>query len=133
MPVAAVAAGVLGLLGVLPVGYAVLIWIAVDAWSNSGVRWLLCVLFAVPLLQLCGAVLLLARRGRALLVAACALGTLPLLLVAPAVLSGGGARWWAFVVLLLCPPLAFGLAMTEPVRRWLSTRPGAHARPDAAR
>ena len=111
MPGYALAAGVLGLVGVLPAGFGALAAIALGGVSSDGSvdpwSWVWSIL---PALQLWGALWLLFRRG-----------WLPLVLTsAPGLLIG----------LVVAAPLALAslaamiLASSGVVRRWIADRPG---------
>ena len=111
MPRHALAAGILGLVGVLPAGFGALAAIALGGVSSDGSvapeAW---IWLALPALQLWGAVWLLLRRG-----------WLPLVLTsAPGLLIG----------LVVAAPLALAslaamiLASSGVVRRWIAERPG---------
>jgi hypothetical protein len=115
VPATAVAAGVLGLLGVAPLG--LLVWV-VSALSEQVGPGLVLVL-AVTAAQLAGAILLLCRRSWLPLVLACLPGSVLLLVVLAAAPYGSSAR---LGYLLVACPLAAALAALPGVRRWVAAR-----------
>jgi hypothetical protein len=115
LPATAVAAGVLGLVGVAPLG--LLAWV-VSALSEQVGPGLVLAL-ALPAAQLAGAVLLLCRRSWLPLVLACLPGSVVLLVLLAAALDGPVAR---VAYLLVACPLAAALAASPAVRRWVAAR-----------
>ncbi len=116
---AAVAAGVLGLLGgVATVAFG---WLAVAlgglSADDGSVEWWLYPLLVLGAVQVWAAVQLLRRRGRLLLAVAGLLGSLWLV----ALLADGGLTLPA--VLAVLPVIAGLLALTPPVRRWADAGP----------
>jgi hypothetical protein len=126
MPPPAVLAAVLGLVGAIPTGFLAVIAVALGGLtSDAGPDVWTYLLVVAPLLQVCAAVWLLARRGWLLTVLA----------VLPVAALTGAVVWAATgtadagnpalpLLLLLAPVLAAVLAATPRVRRWVAGRPG---------
>lgn len=120
MPGLAVAAGVLGIVGVLPLAYVVLWVIAFSRLDGSlgPIDW---VLVSTPVLELVGAVLLLCRRSWSFLAVAC-LPPIALLcfflLVSASSLVG---LLWPLACLVL-PGLTLCFTLNRGVRDWVGDR-----------
>ncbi|WP_166487424.1 hypothetical protein [Geodermatophilus obscurus] len=125
MPPLALVAGVLGLVGALPPAFLAVIAVALGGLSaDAGPDPWAYLLLAAPLVQVFGAVWLLARRSWLLLVLA----------VVPVAVLAGAVVWAATgtedagnpalpLLLLVAPVLAAVLAATPRVRRWVAARP----------
>ena len=125
MPPLALVAGVLGLVGALPPAFLAVIAVALGGLSaDAGPDPWAYLLLAAPLVQVFGAVWLLARRSWLLLVLA----------VVPVAVLAGAVVWAATgtedagnpglpLLLLVAPVLAAVLAATPRVRRWVAGRP----------
>jgi hypothetical protein len=124
IPPAALAAGVLGIVGAMPPAFLAVIGVALGGLSGDDGPdpWTYLLLLA-PLLLLAGAVLLLARRSWLLLV----LGVVPVAVLTGAVIwagaeTEGGSVFWP-LLLLAFPLVSAALALTPRVRGWVSARP----------
>ncbi|MGY1824364.1 hypothetical protein [Geodermatophilus sp. SYSU D00079] len=125
MPGLALAAGVLGIAGVLPPAFVAVLAVALGGLTaDTGPDPWTYLLVLAPVVQLWGALWLLARRGWLLLV----LSVLPVALLTGAVIwaagqaeESGGLGWP--LLLLVCPVVAAVLAATPRVRRWVAGRP----------
>jgi hypothetical protein len=129
-PKPAVAAGVLGIAGALPLALLVGNAVALGGfWADTRVEWWLYPLLAAPILQLWGAIALLNGRSWRLLVLTCLPGTalfgyLAYLLAVDG--SGRGLGWYSLA--LAAPVPALLLAMLPSVRQWVATRRRAAGR-----
>ncbi len=125
MPPLALVAGVLGLVGALPPAFLAVIAVALGGLSaDAGPDPWAYLLLAAPLVQVFGAVWLLARRSWLLLV----LGVVPVAVLAGAVVWAATGTEDAQspalpLLLLVAPVLAAVLAATPRVRRWVAARP----------
>ncbi|MGY1638090.1 hypothetical protein ACI78V_15700 [Geodermatophilus sp. SYSU D00742] len=124
MPGPALAAGVLGIVGALPPAFVALSAVALGGLTaDAGPDPWTYLLVVAPVLQLWGALWLLARRGWLLLV----LSVVPVAVLTGAVIwaaartETGGSAWP--LLLLVLPVLAAALALTRRVRRWIAGRP----------
>lgn len=122
MPIAALAAGTLGIAGTLPLALLVGAAVALGGlWGDTGVEWWLYPLLAAPLLQLWGAIELLIGRSWWLLVVTCLPGAALLAyLVVEQVVNDQGMGW--YTPALGAPVLALLLAGLPAVRRWVASR-----------
>lgn len=125
MPWTALAAGVCGVVAVVPLLLMALLLFALGGLSSDSARepwvWLI---FLAPVLQFAAALWLFTRHG-----------WLPLVLV---VLPSAALTWviyWSAgddgdrvgigpLLIVLFPVLAAGLAVARPTRAWLAARPG---------
>ncbi|MGK5111929.1 MULTISPECIES: hypothetical protein [unclassified Geodermatophilus] len=125
MPGAALAAGIVGIVGAMPAAFVAVLAVTLGGLdADTGPDPWTYLLVVAPVLQLFGALWLLARRGWLPLV----LAVLPVAVLTGAVIwaaadqDTGGAGW---PLLLLAGPLvAAGLALAPSVRRWIAGRPG---------
>jgi hypothetical protein len=115
VPATAVAAGVLGLVGVAP--YGLLLWVVSALSGQVGFGVLLMVV--LPAAQLAGAILLLCRHSWLPLALSCLPGSVLFLVVLAAAPYGPSAR---LGYLLAACPLAAGLTALPAVRRWVTAR-----------
>jgi peptidoglycan/LPS O-acetylase OafA/YrhL len=125
MPPLGIVAAVLGLVGALPPAFLAVIAVALGGLSaDAGPDPWTYLLLLAPILQVWGAVWLLARRSWLLLVLA----------VVPVAVLAGAVVWAATgtedagspalpLLLLVAPVLAAVLAATPRVRRWVAARP----------
>ncbi len=124
MPPPAVLAAALGMIGAIPTGFLALMAVALGGLSaDAGPDPWTYLLVVAPLVQVCAAIWLLARRG-----------WLPTVLaVVPVALLAGAVVWAATgtedagnpglpLLLLVAPVLAAVLAATPRVRRWVAGR-----------
>ncbi|SFL18265.1 hypothetical protein [Geodermatophilus ruber] len=122
MPGLALAAGLVGFLGALPPALLAVVAIALGGLSgDAGPDPWTYLLVAAAVLQVAAAAWLVARRAWWPLV----LAVLPLAVFTGAVIAAGqgdGGRAWPLLLLVL-PVIAAGLALTPPVRRWVTGRP----------
>lgn len=129
-PPAAIAAGVLGIAGALPLALLVGAAVALGGlWTDVRVEWWLYPLLAAPVAQVGSAIVLLTGRGWRLLVVSCLPATALfgyLLHVRFAEADGLGLGYVTFA--LGAPLPAMLLAATPPVRRWVAARRRARAR-----
>ncbi|RBY74480.1 hypothetical protein DQ238_21820 [Geodermatophilus sp. TF02-6] len=122
---AALAAAVAGIVGALPPAFVAVIAVALGGLSaDTGPDPWTYLLILAPVLQICAALWLLARRGWLPLV----LAVLPVALLTAGVVwaasstEDAGGPGWALLMLVL-PVLAAVLAATPRVRRWIAGRP----------
>lgn len=124
MPVTARAAAVLGLASLVPLALFVVAAVALGGLrSDAGPEWWLYPLLAAPLVQLWGAVDLVAGRSWQLLAAGCLPGSALLGWLVAETLAGGevlGLGWW--VLALVGSPLTLLLTLFPSVRRWVADR-----------
>jgi hypothetical protein len=124
IPAAALAAGVLGIVGALPPAFLAVTAVALGGLTaDAGPDPWTYLLLLAPLVLLAGAMLLLARRSWLLLV----LGVLPVAVLTGAVIwavadTEEGSVFWP-LLLLAFPLVAAALALTPRVRGWVSARP----------
>lgn len=132
-PNVAVAAGVLGIGGALPLALLVGNSVALGGLGGAtGVQWWLYPLLVAPVLQLWGAISLLSGRSWVLLVLTCLPGTAVfgyLLYLLAVDGRGGGLGWYSLA--LGAPLLALLLALLPPVRSWVADRRRAVGRASA--
>jgi hypothetical protein len=125
MPRTALAAGVLSLVGVIPL--ALLTGAAVmfgGLWGDAAVEWWLYLLPVIPLLELWGAIWLLSRRGWRLPALSLVPGVGMFVVMLGAQLThrdGLGLGW--YVLALVVPLFALALTPAPSVRRWIARRP----------
>ncbi|WNV77394.1 hypothetical protein [Geodermatophilus sp. DSM 44513] len=125
-PPAALASAALGVVGAAPTGFLAVVAVALGGvTADAGVDPWAILLLVVPVVQVCAAIWLLARRG-----------WLPTVLaLLPVAVLAGVVVWTAVrteeaanpalpLLLLLAPLLAAVLAATPRVRRWVRGRPG---------
>ncbi|MGY1634481.1 hypothetical protein ACI784_22505 [Geodermatophilus sp. SYSU D01186] len=125
MPGLALAAGAVGIVGVLPPAFVAVLAVALGGLAaDTGPDPWTYLLLVAPFVQLWGALWLLARRGWLLLV----LSVLPVAVLTGAVIwaaaqaeESGGLGWP--LLLLVLPVVAAVLAVTPRVRRWIAGRP----------
>jgi hypothetical protein len=125
MPGLALAAGIVGIIGVLPPAFVAVLAVALGGLvADRGPDPWTYLLVVAPIVQLWGAMWLLARRGWLLLV----LSVLPVAVLTGAVIwaaaraeEAGGLGWP--LLLLVAPAVAAALALTPRVRRWVAGRP----------
>ena len=125
MPPLALVAAVLGIVGAVPTGFLAVVAVALGGLSaDTGPDPWTYLLLVAPVLQVWGALWLLARRGWLLLVIA----------VVPVAVLTGAVVWTATgteeagnpawpLLLLVAPVAAAVLAATPRVRRWVAGRP----------
>ena len=124
MPGAALAAGVLGLVGALPPAFLAVVVVALGGLSgDTGPDPWTYLLLLAPVLQVWAAVWLLARRGWLPLVLGCLpVGAFTGAGVWTAARADAGGAGWP-LLLLLFPVLGAALALTPRVRGWVAARP----------
>ena len=125
MPPLGLLSAVLGIVGALPPGFLAVMAVALGGLTaDAGPDPWTYLLLLAPLLQVWGAVWLLARRSWLLLV----LAVVPVAVLTAAVVwsatvtEGAGSPGWP-LLLLVAPVLAAVLAATPRVRRWVAGRP----------
>jgi peptidoglycan/LPS O-acetylase OafA/YrhL len=125
MPPLALVAVVLGLVGALPPAFLAVMAVALGGLTaDAGPDPWTYLLLLAPVLQVLGALLLLARRSWLLLV----LAVVPVAVLTGAVVWAAtatedvGSTGWP-LLLLVAPVLAAVLAATPRVRRWVAGRP----------
>ncbi|MGY1689633.1 hypothetical protein [Geodermatophilus sp. SYSU D01105] len=122
-PGLALAAGVLGILGAVPLLFVAVFAVALGGLSaDSGPDPWTYLLLLAPVVQLAGALWLLLRRGWLPLV----LSVLPVAVLTGAVVvaatrEDAGSPAWPLMLVAL-PVLAAALALTPRVRRWTAGR-----------
>ena len=131
-PRTALVAGVLGLVSVVPLTLLTVAAVIFGGlWGDAAVEWWLYLLPVIPLLELCGAICLLGRRGWRLPALSFVPGAGLFVVMLGAQLThrdGLGLGW--YVLVLVVPLLALALTPAPSVRRWIARRPpGRKARP----
>ncbi|MFW3169039.1 hypothetical protein [Geodermatophilus sp. CPCC 206100] len=124
MPGLALAAGIVGIIGAVPLLFVAVLAVALGGLSaDSGPDPWTYLLILAPLLQLFGAVCLLVRRGWLPLV----LALVPTVVLTVAVIvtaAGQGSEGLGWPLLLVAGPVvAAALALAPSVRRWIAGRP----------
>jgi hypothetical protein len=125
IPRTALAAGVLGIVGVAPlVPLTVAAVMFGGLWGDADVEWWLYLLPAAPVLELWGAIWLLGRRGWRFPALSFLPGTGIFATMVAGKLThqdGLGLGW--YMLALVFPLIALVLTPLPPVRRWIRTRP----------
>lgn len=131
MPRIALAAGVLGIVGVVPLALLTVAAVTFGGlWGDDAVEWWLYLLPVIPLLELWGAILLLNRRSWRLpaLSFVPGVGMFAVMLGAQLTDRDGLGLGW-YVLTLVVPLLALALTPAPSVRRWIARGPrGPHDR-----
>ncbi len=125
IPPLGLVAVVLGIIGALPPAFLAVMAVALGGLTaDAGPDPWTYLLLLAPVLQVWGALWLLARRGWLLLV----LAVVPVAVLTAAVVwsatvtEGAGSPGWP-LLLLVAPVLAAVLSATPRVRRWVTGRP----------
>lgn len=125
MPRTALAAGVLGIVGVAPlVPLTVAAVMFGGLWGDAGVEWWLYLLPLAPVLELWGSIWLLGRRGWRFPALSFLPGTgIFAIMLAGQLTHQDGLRLGWYVLALAFPLVALVLTPMPAVRRWMRTRP----------
>jgi hypothetical protein len=133
MPGAALAAGLLGVVGVAPLVPLTIAAVMFGGfWGDATVEWYDYLLPVAPVLELWGAIWLLGRRGWRFPALTFLPGTaiFGIMVAAQLTHKEGLALGW-YVLALALPLFALVLTPARSVRRWTRTRPRAHNLPAA--